>query len=135
MGEARASRDRADQSVVGLDERDDEEMADRAMDAISPVEVAGVGRISRAEVRGTAEGTTEQAVQKARAGAGGTVAAKPVQFTDGMSDAAAEQLLAKYPQWNEVKEFVGKHLDPNNLPPGYQYRVKNGQARTVSRQH
>ena len=103
------------------------EMADRAMDAISPVEVAGVGRVSRAEVRGTAEGTTEQAVQKARAGAGGTVAAKPVQFTDGISDAAAEQLLAKYPQWNEVKEFVGKHLDPNNLPPGYKYRVKNGQ--------
>ena len=65
------------------------EMADRAMDAISPVEVAGVGRVSRAEVRGTAEGTTEQAVNQAKARAGNAPAQTKVTKPTAMQRIAA----------------------------------------------
>jgi A nuclease family of the HNH/ENDO VII superfamily with conserved AHH len=88
------------------------------------VVIEGFGKVNLNEIR-TGEVTTEQAVKKARVGAGGTSAAKSIQIADGLSDEAAEKLLAKYPQWNKVKDFVGRHLDPNNLPPGYKYRVKN----------
>jgi A nuclease family of the HNH/ENDO VII superfamily with conserved AHH len=53
-------------------------------------------------------------------------AAKPIQLAEQLSDEAAEELLAKYPQWDNVKGFVGKHLDPNNLPPGYKPHRKDG---------
>jgi hypothetical protein len=56
-----------------------------------------------------------------------TSASKAIRVGENLSDEAAEQLLAKYPQWENVKEFVSKRLDPNHLPPGYKYRVKNGQ--------
>ena len=65
------------------------EMADRAMDAISPVEVAGVGRVSRAEVRGTAEGTTEPAVNQAKARAGNAPAQTKVTKPTAMQRIAA----------------------------------------------
>jgi hypothetical protein len=81
-------------------------------------------------------GPLNQASQKmdavAEASAARTAsAAKPIQLAEQLSDEAAEELLAKYPQWDNVKGFVGKHLDPNNLPPGYQYRVKNGKPELV----
>jgi A nuclease family of the HNH/ENDO VII superfamily with conserved AHH len=60
------------------------------------------------------------------AGKGAATRTKPIKIADNLSDEAAEKLLAKYPQWDNVKEFVSKRLDPNNLPPGYKYRVKNG---------
>jgi A nuclease family of the HNH/ENDO VII superfamily with conserved AHH len=53
--------------------------------------------------------------------------AKPIQLAEQLSDEAAEALLAKYPQWDNVKDFVGKRLDPNNLPPGYTPHRKDGQ--------
>ena len=86
-----------------------QEMADRAMDAISPVEVAGVGRVSRSEMRGTAEGTTEEAVQKARAG---------------------EQRKLKYSQvknWNEIEPLLGQAVNrETKLPAGYTLYEKPG---------
>jgi A nuclease family of the HNH/ENDO VII superfamily with conserved AHH len=69
---------------------------------------------------------TRQNMEARVAASAGTKAAKPIQIASNLSDEAAEQLLAKYPQWENVKEFVSKRLDPNNLPPGYKYRVKNG---------
>ena len=65
------------------------EMADRAMDAISPVEMAGVGKVSRAEMRGTAEGTTEQAVNQAKARAGNAPAQTKVTKPTAMQRIAA----------------------------------------------
>jgi A nuclease family of the HNH/ENDO VII superfamily with conserved AHH len=76
-------------------------------------------------------GPLNQAAQKmdevAAASAARTAsAAKPIQLAEQLSDEAAEQLLEKYPQWDNVKDFVGKHLDPNNLPPGYSPHRKDG---------
>jgi hypothetical protein len=75
------------------------------------------------------EGVTEklESTTAARASGNAAKASKAIQVGEELSDEAAEELLAKYPQWNNVKDFVGKHLDLNNLPPGYKYRVKNGQ--------
>jgi A nuclease family of the HNH/ENDO VII superfamily with conserved AHH len=67
--------------------------------------------------------------QKGKGTAGGGpvgASAKPIQVADNLSNEAAEKLLAKYPQWNEVKDYIGRPFDPNNLPPGYKDRVKNG---------
>jgi A nuclease family of the HNH/ENDO VII superfamily with conserved AHH len=54
-----------------------------------------------------------------------------VQLTENLSNEAAEKLLSRYPQWDKVKDFVGSAFDPNNLPPGYQYRVRNGKPELV----
>jgi hypothetical protein len=63
----------------------------------------------------------------ARASGGKAKVPKVIQVGEELSDEAAEKLLARYPKWDEVKEYVGKQLDLNSLPPGYKYRVKNGQ--------
>jgi hypothetical protein len=75
------------------------------------------------------EGVTQklETTTAARASGKAVKAPKAIQVGENLSDEAAEKLLAKYPQWNNVKDFVGKQLDPNNPPPGYKYRVKNGQ--------
>jgi A nuclease family of the HNH/ENDO VII superfamily with conserved AHH len=69
---------------------------------------------------------TRQNMEARVAASVGAKAAKPIQIASNLSDEAAEQLLAKYPQWDNVKDFVGKHLDPNNLPPGYNPHRKDG---------
>ncbi len=70
--------------------------------------------------------STRNRMETTAAARASSTAAKSPQIAANLSDEAAEKLLAKYPQWNNVKDFVGKHLDSNNLPPGYKYRVKNG---------
>jgi A nuclease family of the HNH/ENDO VII superfamily with conserved AHH len=70
--------------------------------------------------------STRNRMETTAAARASATAAKSPQIAANLSDEAAEKLLAKYPQWNNVKDFVGKHLDPNNLPSGYKYRVKNG---------
>ncbi len=48
------------------------------------------------------------------------------KLTEELTNQQVEAIVAKYPQWENTKYFVGRRLDPNNLPPGYSYRVKNG---------
>jgi hypothetical protein len=69
---------------------------------------------------------TRQNMETRVAASGATSASKAIRVAENLSDEAAEKLLAKYPQWNKVKDFVGTHLDPNNLPPGYKPHRKDG---------
>jgi hypothetical protein len=48
-----------------------------------------------------------------------------------LSDEAAEKLLERYPKWKDVKDYVGRRFDQNNLPPGYTGRPKNNPTELV----
>jgi hypothetical protein len=58
-------------------------------------------------------------------------AARTTEIADNLSDEAAEKLLAKYPEWNNVKDYIGRPFDPSNPPPGYSHRVRNGKPELV----
>jgi A nuclease family of the HNH/ENDO VII superfamily with conserved AHH len=61
--------------------------------------------------------TNETAATGTKAGA---------KLTEELTNQQVEAIVAKYPQWDNTKDFVGRKLDPNNPPPGYSYRLKNG---------
>jgi hypothetical protein len=88
---------------------------DEVMDVLSPMqEVAGVGKLSRSEMRGsTAQMTTEEALKKAK---------------------APKHVLGNYANAGAVKSFIGTKVDPNHLPEGYLYGkipLKDGTFREV----
>jgi A nuclease family of the HNH/ENDO VII superfamily with conserved AHH len=86
--------------------------------------VNGEGSLAQA---GPLNSVRDRVETTAAARASGTAAkANQIKIAANLSDEEVEKLVAKYPQWDNVKEFVGKHLDPNNLPPGYKPHRKDG---------
>jgi hypothetical protein len=88
---------------------------DTVMEVLSPMEeVAGVGKLSRREMRGsTAQMTTEEALKKAK---------------------APKHVLGDYANAAKVRSFIGTKVDPNHLPEGYLYGkipLKDGTFREV----
>jgi hypothetical protein len=53
------------------------------------------------------------------------------RLSEELTDQQVENIVTRYPQWDNVKDFVGTRLDPNNLPPGYTGRPKNNPTELV----
>jgi hypothetical protein len=77
--------------------------ANEILDAVAPVEMAGVGRIPRRELE------PNQPLQTKGNGGGTATAKKPPKAFEAYANAGS------------VKPFIGTKVDPNNLPQGYLY--------------
>ncbi len=101
------------------------EMVDRAMDAITPLETPGVGKVSRAEMRaqGTAETTTEAAVQKAKANG----QKKLKDMTPAERLAYSQDKYGQVRNWDQVEPLIGQTINQQTkLPSGYRLLQKPG---------
>jgi hypothetical protein len=44
------------------------------------------------------------------------------KLTEDLTDAQIEKLVERYPEWDNIKDYIGRAFDPNNPPPGYRSR-------------
>ncbi len=105
-------------------------MVDEVLEVLSPSqEVAGVGRMSRNEMRGQTAGqvTTQQAVQTAKA-----KAKKPKDMTPIERLAYSQDKYGQVKNWDEVEPLIGTAVtQQTKLPAGYRLFQKPGRSKQL----